>query len=171
MRNMLLISKNGIPPLFKSGSGASPQGEANSIGSMITDDAEPTRALVTSTDGVAEGVTPQNGSYFIKVEGTAIYGRAAIILPVIAGKHYDVSIWARRMLGSTDQRFIAWLGFTVEPATQQIDNSASWQEYTWTNLEASATGNATIRIYACQTGYVAGLTEVYFDNVVITQTD
>lgn len=145
----------------------SPIGNAASIG-----DAEANSLGVwgsTTVTSTIESSDKIDGDYSIKV--VAIDGVNDRIewltLPVIAGKEYIISIWVKMGAQATRQRIILG-GF--DNAVNPTMDSTEWKEYKQ-KVIATATGNATIRIYPAygSTGNSPG-DYLYFDKVSIKES-
>ena len=153
-------SGSSIINVFPTGNAASPgTDEANSVGTW-TNDGDPTLATVeASTD------QSHDGSYSIKITALGLSGRGSILVPVVNGTVYDISIWVYQVVSvSSGAKFRSWTGFTTSPDVV-LNSVGTWTEYTFT-LTASITGNALIRCYARDSGGSNG-DILYVDDVTV----
>lgn len=139
--------------LYTASNAASPTNEANS-----TNGFSGAAAISTST------LTPQNGSWAIRVLTTAAGGRdARTSFTATVGTVYNISIWARRGNPNNNPAFANWTGVSGF-ATTTI-NSTTWTQYNFT-VTATAT-NPVIVAYAGPIGSAGGM-ELFIDNILIT---
>lgn len=139
--------------IYTASNAASPTNEANS-----TNGFSGAAAISTST------LTPQNGTWAIRVLTTAGGGRdARTSFNATVGTVYNISIWARRGNPNNNPAFANWTGVSGF-ATTTI-NSTTWTQYNFT-VTATAT-SPVIVAYAGPIGSAGGM-ELFIDNIMIT---
>jgi len=107
------------------------------------------------------------GDFCIKGVSIAAYGYIRYDVPVISGKTYNFSVWAKRGIQGVAQR-ITMLASDLPSGTKATIDSTDWTEYTWSDV-ATATGSGRLHFYTGFNG-VAG-DELYIDKITIAETD
>ena len=116
---------------------------------------------------VSDASEQQNGLYSLKLTGSGpgTFERGEYDFPVIAGTIYNIKIWAKQGLGST-QVFSDWVGFSDGPIEEPLTTS-DWKLYEW-NVTANITGTAIIRCYVTYATPEFG-NELFLDQISIRE--
>lgn len=152
----IIIEEVVVEELFTGNAASDAAGEVNSTAGFST--VGQTVLSVNSTD-------PQTGAYCVEIESTDAGGtgdRVEYDVTVEVGEQYNVSIWARELVGS-DGRIQLWSGVTGW-STVVLNN-------TWTEYTATVTATATtmkMRFYPNNGSGTSG-DKILLDNISITK--
>jgi hypothetical protein len=109
-----------------------------------------------------------DGIYAIRIEDIAdgVNNFVSVNVPVIAGKSYEISVWAKVNVVSA-QGFFVRNASNLLAGSQQQPLTTEWANYV-INYTETANGNAVIRFYtALGTGSVGDI--IYLDKITFTE--
>nr|WP_298793781.1 fibronectin type III domain-containing protein [uncultured Allomuricauda sp.] len=117
----------------------------------------------------ADTSDPHHGAYAMKVVSTGTGStsrRAEYTYTASIGETYDISIWAKTGVQTSDPAFASWTGVTGFTNPTLISTNGAWAEYTFT-VTATST-SPLILIYTGSSGGGSVGDELYIDRVSIT---
>jgi len=133
----------------------------------ITEDFTNSWYNYSTTTLVSNNIENQVGDFCLLATATITdTARCRRRFPVIAGKTYNISVWAKGGLGS-DQQIREVIGFDTGISITPVTDS--WVKYDFNGLVATATGNGEIRFYAHSSGAIGD--EIYIDGFSILELD
>lgn len=148
------IATGGIVDVFPQDNAAS-LADVNATGSVV----------VGSVSTVAVSSTEfYDGIYSITGVSSSAFGYVKVLFPVISGKSYTISIWAKKGIGTTSG--IDYVGLIN--SSNQTFTAKTWNEYTRV-VVATGTGNGEIQLFNSWSG-ISGDT-CFWDKITIIETD